>query len=180
LKIYLGSGGGSHALLADGFHAAVDVLSDAVAIIALALATRAPSRRCQFPFGVGRAESVGAVVIASILLAGAFGVAWGAARTLWVDCLQPLISTTSSTADNHHDHDGHAHTDDHHGHSHDHHDSHDDHHGHSHFSLTERNVHGETVILWTMLGVAASSVVVKEMLYRVMSRAARRAGSASV
>lgn len=190
LKISLGTAGGSVALVADGLHAVVDVASDAVAIGSLYLA-RMPklSKRCQFPFGTGRAETVGAVLIAITLILGAFSVAWAAIGKLFDHAATPLKQLrrmtgmkvpsleenddeckSCSSSHSHHNHDHGSH-----------------HHDHDHSSLLGMFSHDhsfevigkEGTIIWSMLFVASSSIIVKELLYRLMLRAGNKAGSAS-
>jgi len=159
------------ALVADGLHAAVDVASDIIALGSLYLASQSrAARRCKFPFGKGRAEAVGAVMIAVMLLSGAVGVAYTALDKLydqWVDGNDP-------------EHDGHHHEDHHHDHSHggvggll---------HAHDHSVEILRDGEGTTWdrLIWSMVFVAASSVFVKEALYHVMRRAGEKVGSVSV
>lgn len=73
LKLVLGLWVGSIALVADAVHTASDSLTSVVVIVAAYLARRPPDR--EHPFGHGRSEAVGTVVIAVLL--GVVGVELG-------------------------------------------------------------------------------------------------------
>lgn len=182
LKIYFGHHGGSAALLADGLHALVDVGSDMVALASLSFATSFNRRRCSFPFGIGRAETVGALLIATVLTLGSISVAAAA-----VQKLRQRISPTeekeegkSSCGHDHHHHHDHQHS---HECGHDHSGgplsflSHD--HSFEIFQQDEKDA-GRRRLVWSMLLIAASSIVCKELLYRTMMKAGKKIGSASV
>jgi len=69
-KILLGILAGSSALLADGFHSLADVLSDIGILLALKAANRPPD--ANHPYGHHSFETLGAVIVAGIMLLTAF------------------------------------------------------------------------------------------------------------
>lgn len=141
-KVGLGSSGGSYALLADGLHSLVDFGSDLVSYVAVRL-TSVSFPRCRFPFGVGRVETTGAVIVSWILLVGGVMLTVSSARQLW----NFFCGSGSEVV---------------HGHSHTGAD-----HGHSHFDLLEVNEsNGDRTIIWEMVAVAVVSLIAKEWLFR--------------
>jgi divalent metal cation (Fe/Co/Zn/Cd) transporter len=162
VKIYLGNVGGSYALLADGVHALVDFASDVVSYTAVAL-TSLPMARCRFPFGLGRIETTGAMVVSSILLFGGGGLMWVSGKRIY----NSLRSWANGGEDIHDSQDDNSCS---HGHSH------DESHGHSHFQLLD-TIDGSRTILWEMVVVAAISLVVKEWLFRWTKKVGEKAGS---
>ncbi|KPA82918.1 putative cation transporter [Leptomonas pyrrhocoris] len=213
-KLWIGSAGGSVALVADGFHALTDILADIISYGAISLSQKKFSR-CRFPFGIGRLETSGAVLVAAILLFGGIALlvqsleqcvmdvshllalavpTGGIAVAVMLSVRNALAAATSaataslsgsgeddSAASHGHSHAGGAGdiesaaaAPDSHGHSHD----GDAHHGHSHFEVTQYDAStGKQVILWTMVCIAAASVVTKELLFRWTRRVGKRAGS---
>ncbi|KPI83695.1 putative cation transporter [Leptomonas seymouri] len=204
-KLWIGSAGGSVALVADGFHSLTDIIADVISYGAISLSQKA-FPRCRFPFGIGRLETTGAVLVAAILLVGGVGLllqsleqcAWDVSQLLDIapptggitaalvlsirnalaaaagnttkDAASNADSASSAGAGNtnslelaacsHHHKDG------------------DGHHGHSHFEVTQYDeATGRQVILWTMVCIAAASVVTKELLFRWTRRVGLRAGS---
>ncbi|EPY39722.1 cation transporter [Angomonas deanei] len=157
-KLYYGTAGGSVALVADGFHAFTDLFADAVSYASISFANAA-FPRCRFPFGIGRLETSGAVVVAAILLFGGIALLIQSFQVCWGQLLAVLAPVEA------HDHD--------HGHSH----TAGDHHGHSHFELTAKDDSGRDIIVWTMVVLAASSVVCKELLFHWTRRVGKKAGS---
>ncbi|KAK7197949.1 cation transporter [Novymonas esmeraldas] len=211
-KLWIGSAGGSVALVADGFHALTDIIADIVSYVAISL-SRKKLPRCRFPLGIGRLETSGAVIVAAILFFG--GVALlvqsleqcfsdvtnvlataaptgGIAAALMLSVRRAVATVTGgvppaallpAVAYDDHDHapgeahdddHGHSHGGQHHGHSH----GGGDHHGHSHFEVTHYDeATGTQVVLWTMVAIAAASVVCKELLFRWTRSVGLRAGS---
>ena len=175
-KLMLGTAGNSVALVADGLHALVDLISDAVSYAAVALSTK-KFPRCQFPFGVGRLETIGSTIVAAILLFGGVSLLWSAIGRIF-DAFYPHNSTSQINEHGTNDHrhgvscDG-AHdeaAEGHHGHSHG--------LGHSHVELTAIDAAtGQQLIVWSMVAVCALSVVGKELLFRWTKRVGERAGS---
>ncbi|ORC92372.1 cation transporter [Trypanosoma theileri] len=182
-KLWIGASGGSVALVADGFHSLFDLLADVVSYAALTLSTkRLP--RCRFPFGIGRIETAGAVVVATILLLGGVTLLFQSLQ----ECQQELshyindgdTAGNSMNSTNNHQH--------HHGSSSSSNsnnsnsissngDSVHDHHGHSHFQMTQMDETGKVRILWAMVWVCVASIVSKELLFRWTKRVGERAGS---
>lgn len=201
-KIWLGSSGGSVALLADGVHALTDLFADVVSYASITLSQK-KLPRCRYPFGIGRLETSGAVVVAAILFLGGVILLVQSAESCISD-LGKLVgyfmassggasvlaaAAAASSVDRHvahdaSDHHGHGHDHDH-GHSHDEaladesdgHDHSHGAHGHSHFELTQVDSTGKQVIMWTMVALAASSVVCKELLFHWTRRVGLKAGS---
>lgn len=223
-KLWVGSAGGSVALVADGFHALTDILADVISYGAISLSQK-KLPRCRFPFGIGRLETSGAVLVAAILFFGGVallvqsleqcvvdvanllaiatptgGIAAAvmlsvrnalaaATGNATVDASSSIVGSASSqggngveggssvdsaaaTAAAESNHSGH--------HSNEHNHSHggDAHHGHSHFEVTQYDeATGKQVIMWTMVFIAAASVVTKELLFRWTRRVGLRAGS---
>lgn len=176
LKIGAGSQGGSVSLVADGMHSLIDVFSDAIAYASLhvtEMQTRARGKneksffpRCQFPFGVGRVETTGAVMVALILLVGGVGLTMDALRRAYngLSAMYGNAASPSSCDDGHH-------------HSHDHGHSHGSH-GHSHFEIMRTNEEtGMPMIMYEMLALSVASLFLKEYLFRITKRVGERAGS---
>lgn len=90
-KIVFGVIGHSQALIADGVHSLSDLISDFVVLFA----TRHGSRDAdtEHPYGHGRIETVGTVVIGIFLLMVAIGIAWDAGMRLLAPerLLQPTV-----------------------------------------------------------------------------------------
>lgn len=196
-KLWIGSAGGSVALVADGFHSLTDILADIISYVAISL-SRKKLPRCQFPLGIGRLETSGAVIVAAILFFGGvallvqsleqcFGdvvtlletaaptggiavpLALGARRAM--AALWGNSTSAGSPA-------GHTHAHGSHKHSHEENHGGGDHQGHSHFQVMiyDEDI-GKEVILWAMVGIATASVVCKELLFRWTRRVGLRAGS---
>ncbi len=73
IKIVSGIVGHTYALIADGIESLLDVFSASVAWGSLRYASRPPDEK--HPYGHGRAEALGALVIASMLVAASVGIA---------------------------------------------------------------------------------------------------------
>lgn len=157
-KILFGASGGSVALVADGFHALFDLLADLVSYVTLTLSARRLPR-CRFPFGIGRIETAGAVVVAVSLLLGGVALLFqslGECRRQFSfrggdDC--PVGAPDPHDALHRH------------------------HHGHSHFQMTHVDDAGRVTVLWAMALVSAASIVGKELLFRWTRRVGELAGS---
>lgn len=165
VKIYLGTAGNSYALLADGVHALVDFASDVVSYTSVAL-TSLPIARCRFPFGLGRVETTGAMLVSGILLFGGGGLMWASGKRIYKTVYLGL------NVDSHESDHGHSHSIDGNDHGH----AHGDEHGHSHFEVMG-TVDGRRTILWEMVAVSIVCLVVKEWLFRWTKRVGDRAGS---
>lgn len=205
-KIWFGTAGGSVALVADGFHALTDIVADTVSYVSISLSKK-KLPRCRYPFGIGRLETSGAVFVAAILLIGgillliqSFKSCMGdlghlisasAAAAGFALSSAPTAAAVAAAAGVACDHDDH---DDHHGHSHapaaatavaaasssnhDHSHGGGAAHGHTHFEVMEYDPNtGRQVVIWTMVILAASSVVCKELLFHWTRRVGKRAGS---
>jgi len=77
LKIGAGIVGDSYALIADGVESVLDIFSGLLVIGGLRLSAAEPS--AAYPYGRGKAESLAALVVATMLLLAAVGIAVGAA-----------------------------------------------------------------------------------------------------
>ena len=73
VKIVSGIAGHSYALIADGVESLMDIFSSLVVLGSLKVASRPPDEN--HPYGHGRAESLGAMVVALGLLGAAVGIA---------------------------------------------------------------------------------------------------------
>lgn len=73
VKITAGVLGNSYALVADGVESITDVFSSLVVVGGLRLSTRPQSE--SFPYGLGKAEALAAVVVSVILLSAGVGIA---------------------------------------------------------------------------------------------------------
>lgn len=208
-KLLCGSVGGSVALVADGFHALTDIFTDIISYTSLTL-SRKKLPRCDFPFGMGRLEAAGAVVVAAVLFFGGVGLLIQSVRHCVRDLLQyrassqdaqravhlttdsavssSIVGHSTSVANDRYRHHQH---DEHHSHAHasslaiitpeeeSSRSSHDSHSGHSHaFPILRYDpVRDREVVMWSMLLLAASSVVCKEVLFHWTRRVGMRARS---
>ena len=80
VKVLSGIAGYSYALIADGVESMLDVFSALVVLGALRIASTPPNER--FPFGYGRAEPLGAVVVAAGLVIAAMAIAIQSVREI--------------------------------------------------------------------------------------------------
>ncbi len=80
-KIIVGLAAGSAALVADGFHSTADVLGDVGILLALKAANRPPDEN--HPYGHHSFETLGAIVVAILMLVTAGIIAWEGGRALW-------------------------------------------------------------------------------------------------
>ncbi len=78
VKILAGLLGSSYALVADGVESILDIFGSLVVLGGLRLSVVQPSPR--FPYGVGKAEPLGALAVASLLLMAAVAIAVQAVR----------------------------------------------------------------------------------------------------
>ncbi|RMZ76125.1 hypothetical protein DV738_g5136, partial [Chaetothyriales sp. CBS 135597] len=134
----------SQALIADGFHALTDLLSDFMTLATISWSLKLPTDR--FPFGYGKIESLGALGVSGLLLVGGLGMGLNSLSTLYA---QVLVDASA-----------HAHE-----HAHE--------HAHGLMSLLGHNhSHGGVPDL-NAAWLAAASIVVKEWLYRATMKVAR-------
>ncbi|MCU7880286.1 MAG: cation diffusion facilitator family transporter [Candidatus Thiodiazotropha sp. (ex Lucinoma aequizonata)] len=89
LKIVFGWIGQSQSLIADGVHSFSDLLTDALVLFMARHAKEAPDE--DHPYGHGRFETVGTLVLGGILITVGIGIVWDAAERLFVPekLLQP-------------------------------------------------------------------------------------------
>jgi cation diffusion facilitator family transporter len=81
LKIFFGWLGQSQALVADGIHSLSDLLTDALVFFAARHAKEAPDEA--HPYGHGRFETVGTLVLGGILVTVGLGIMWDAGVRLF-------------------------------------------------------------------------------------------------
>jgi cation diffusion facilitator family transporter len=81
LKILFGWLGQSQSLIADGIHSLSDLLTDALVFFAAHHAKEAPDE--DHPYGHGRFETVGTLVLGGILITVGFGIVWDAGERLF-------------------------------------------------------------------------------------------------
>lgn len=80
IKLVAGILGNSYALIADAVESTTDLFSSVVVWAGLQIAARPPSE--EHPYGLGKAESLAAAVVALMLLAAAIGIAVAACREI--------------------------------------------------------------------------------------------------
>lgn len=80
IKIIAGITGYSYALIADGVESMLDIMSALVVLGSLRIAVTPPNER--FPYGYGKAEPLGAIVVASGLMIAATGIAIESVREI--------------------------------------------------------------------------------------------------
>ncbi|MCW5980662.1 MAG: cation transporter [Bryobacteraceae bacterium] len=80
IKIIAGITGYAYALIADGVESMLDIMSALVVLGSLRLAASPPNER--YPYGYGRAETLGAFVVATGLLVAAIGIAIQSVREI--------------------------------------------------------------------------------------------------
>lgn len=93
LKILFGWIGQSQSLVADGIHSLSDLLTDALVFFAAHHAKEEPDE--EHPYGHGRFETVGTLVLGGILLTVGLGIMWDAGERLFnpEELKQPAIFT---------------------------------------------------------------------------------------
>jgi cation diffusion facilitator family transporter len=80
VKIAAGIVGNSYALVADGIESVFDIFSSVIVLSGLRLSVIAPSD--QFPYGVGKGEPLGALMVATMLVLAGIGIAVQAVREI--------------------------------------------------------------------------------------------------
>ncbi|RMZ90663.1 hypothetical protein DV736_g2110, partial [Chaetothyriales sp. CBS 134916] len=75
----------SQALIADGFHALTDLVSDFMTLATISWSLKPPTDR--FPFGYGKIESLGALGVSGLLLVGGLGMGLNSLDTLYAQVL---------------------------------------------------------------------------------------------
>ena len=73
LKIAVGYWGHSQALIADGIHSLSDLITDLLVLIAAYVGDRLPDR--EHPYGHRRIETIAAIIISTLLILVALGIA---------------------------------------------------------------------------------------------------------
>ena len=93
LKIVFGWIGQSQSLVADGIHSLSDLLTDALVFFAAHHAKEEPDE--EHPYGHGRFETVGTLVLGGILLTVGLGIMWDAGERLFnpEELKQPALFT---------------------------------------------------------------------------------------
>ena len=81
LKILFGWLGHSQSLVADGIHSLSDLLTDALVLFAARHAKEAPDE--DHPYGHGRFETIGTLVLGGTLIAVGIGIIWDAVERLF-------------------------------------------------------------------------------------------------
>ena len=91
VKILSGVLGNSYALIADGVESILDIVSSLVVLGSLKIAAAPPTER--FPYGYGKAEPLGAIVVAIALLSAATGIAIQSIREIFTPHHTPAAFT---------------------------------------------------------------------------------------
>ncbi|MBT3046629.1 MAG: cation diffusion facilitator family transporter [Candidatus Thiodiazotropha sp.] len=81
LKLFVGWIGHSQSLIADGVHSLSDLLTDALVLFTARHAREAPDD--EHPYGHGRFETIGTLVLGGFLLTVGLGIVWDAAERLF-------------------------------------------------------------------------------------------------
>ncbi|MET0069431.1 MAG: cation diffusion facilitator family transporter [Candidatus Thiodiazotropha sp.] len=81
LKLFVGWIGHSQSLIADGVHSLSDLLTDALVLFTARHAREAPDE--EHPYGHGRFETIGTLVLGGFLLTVGLGIVWDAAERLF-------------------------------------------------------------------------------------------------
>ena len=96
----------SQALVADGFHALTDMVSDVMTLATISVALRPPTS--QYPNGFGKVESFGSLMVSGLLLLGGVLMGQNACSVLY---LQFFADTAAAAATEHaHGLFGHSHS----------------------------------------------------------------------
>jgi cation diffusion facilitator family transporter len=92
-KLLFGWLGHSQSLLADGVHSLSDLLTDVLVLFAARHAKEAPDK--EHPYGHGRFETIGTLVLGGFLIAVGVGIVWDAAERLFrpEELLRPQVFT---------------------------------------------------------------------------------------
>jgi cation diffusion facilitator family transporter len=81
VKLLFGWLGNSQSLLADGIHSLSDLLTDALVLFTARHAKEAPDE--EHPYGHGRFETIGTLVLGGFLIAVGIGIVWDAGERLF-------------------------------------------------------------------------------------------------
>lgn len=127
----------SQALIADGFHALTDLVSDFMTLATISWSLRPATSR--FPSGYGKIESLGALGVSGLLLFGGMGIGLNAVDALYSQFFLDAAAHAHEHAE----------------------------HSHGLFSLLGHNhSHGAVVPDLNAAWLAGGSILVKEWLYR--------------
>ncbi len=93
LKVLFGLSGHSQSLIADGIHSLSDLLTDALVLFAARHASEAPD--AEHPYGHGRFETIGTLVLGGVLIAVGSGIIYDAGERLFApeELLVPQVVT---------------------------------------------------------------------------------------
>ena len=80
VKVIAGITGYSYALIADGAESMLDIMSSLVVLGSLRIAATPPNEK--YPYGYGKAEPLGAVIVSMVLLIAAVGIAIQSVREI--------------------------------------------------------------------------------------------------
>ncbi len=92
-KVGVGLASGSHALVADGLHSFSDLASDVLVLAVNRVAHEAPDK--DHPYGHGKFETLGTVILGVMLIAVAGGLAWDSLQTLWINAPHEVTGSTA-------------------------------------------------------------------------------------
>jgi divalent metal cation (Fe/Co/Zn/Cd) transporter len=132
----------SQALVADGFHALTDLVSDFMTLATISVALKPPT--VLYPNGFGKVESFGSLMVSGLLLAGGVFMLQHSGGSLYTQFFADAMHAA-------HDHGAHAHE-----HAHD----------HSHGLLGHSHSAKDMIPNLNAAWLAAGSIVIKEYLYR--------------
>ncbi len=85
-KVIVGFLYNSYALIADGIHSFSDVASDIMVLVLFRISREEPDE--DHPYGHERFETLGAVILGSVLIAVAGALAWESVQRVWQEVLQ--------------------------------------------------------------------------------------------
>ena len=91
VKVVAGLAGNSYALVADGIESVLDVFASLVVLGGLQLSVVPRTER--FPYGLGKAEALGALAVATVLVIAAVGISVQAVREILVPHAAPAPFT---------------------------------------------------------------------------------------
>lgn len=80
IKLFFGYWGHSDALVADGYHSFSDFLTDFMVLYFIGISFKKADS--DHPYGHGKYESIGSLMIAVVLMIVAFGIGWGGVKTI--------------------------------------------------------------------------------------------------
>lgn len=90
-KVTVGLIAGSHALVADGLHSFSDLASDVLVLMVNRVAHEAPD--AEHPYGHGKFETLGTVILGLMLMSVAGGLAWDSVHSLLTDPVHSVIGS---------------------------------------------------------------------------------------